>query len=74
MVTKSGVKAVRAVPASNDDELTVRFTFEKDTKNTRKYVEDSPDGVLRIGVLYVQKHATLGLNNPDNIEVTVKAV
>lgn len=51
--------------------LTVKFSHEKDTKNTQVYAEDAGDGQEVIGKLYIKKTA-LGDGVPEKITVTVK--
>ena len=44
-----------------DNQLTLRFTLEKETKNTIRYAEDQVEGrPAIIGTLYVQKWAMPG--------------
>ena len=54
--------------------LTATFTFEKDTKNTRRYSEDPGDGAPIISTLYLQQWAARKLGGgamPDRIRVVV---
>lgn len=56
------------------EKLELTFQFEKDTKNTRRYQEESADGPQIIGTLYVQQWALRKLTNgelPDRLKVTV---
>lgn len=58
------------------DSLSLRFAFERETKNTVRFAELNDDGEVAIqgefvvGTIYVQKSA-LGKNLPDVIEVTI---
>lgn len=56
-----------------DKKLEAVFTFEKDTKNTKRFAE-SPDGPPIVGTIYVQKWAIKNLGDPDKIRVTIEAV
>ena len=49
--------------------LEVKFTKERETKNTVRYQEQEEEG-FKIGTLYIQKSA-LGSNPPSQIEVTI---
>jgi len=56
------------------DKLELVFTVEKDTKNTRRYQEETGDGPPVIGTLYLQQWALrklTGGNLPDRVRVTV---
>ena len=56
------------------DKLELTFTVEKDTKNTRRYQEETGDGPPIIGTLYIQQWALrklTGGNLPDRVRVTV---
>lgn len=50
-------------------QVTVTFNKEKDTKNTRKFMEDAVEPI--IGTLYVQKSALEKLGNPETLTVTI---
>lgn len=45
------------------------FKYERDTKRTYRFTEDSENPI--VGTLYVQKHAFK--SRPDKVEVTLKA-
>ena len=51
--------------------LTIKFSHEKETKNTHVFAEDAGSGSDVVGKLYVQKSA-LGDEVPDKITVTIK--
>lgn len=54
--------------------IKVRFDFEKETKNTRKFEEQpEPGNAPVIGTLYVQKHVLHGLGNPERLTITIEA-
>jgi hypothetical protein len=56
------------------EKLELCFKFEKDTKNTRRYQEETNDGPSIIGTLYVQQWALrklTGTDLPDRVRVTV---
>ena len=50
-------------------EKTVRMVYERDTKRTYRFQEDSDDPL--IGTLYVKKSAFR--QRPEKVEVTIKA-
>ena len=51
-------------------EVIVKFAFERETKNTRRYQEVAADGEAVIGTLYIQKSA---FTKPvDNLTVIIK--
>ena len=52
-------------------EQDIKFTIEKETKNTVRYKEVKVDNSFIIGTLYVQK-SYLGDNAPKEITVTIK--
>ena len=57
------------------ERLETTFVFEKDTKNTRRYVED-PDGPPIIGTLYLQQWAAKKLGGgtlPERLRVVITA-
>lgn len=58
------------------DIIKVQFTFERDTKNTRRYQEVVAEGApTMIGTLYVQKfvgQAFDGGKLPDALTVTIE--
>ena len=59
--------------AEKSGKLETTFVFEKDTKRTRRFVEDT-DGPPIIGTLYVQQWALrqlTGGNLPNRVRVTV---
>jgi len=59
-----------ALPGPGDPmEKTIRFVYERDTKRTYRFHEDSEDPW--IGTLYVKK--TAFKRRPDAVEVMVKA-
>ena len=54
--------------------LELTFKFEKDTKNTRRYQEETGDNPPVIGTLYLQQWALrklTGADLPDRLRVTV---
>jgi hypothetical protein len=54
--------------------LELTFKFEKDTKNTRRYQEETGDGPPIIGTLYLQQWALrkmTGTDLPERVRVTV---
>ena len=54
--------------------LELTFKFEKDTKNTRRYQEETSDGPPIIGTLYLQQWALrklTGTELPKRLSVTV---
>ncbi len=56
------------------EKLELTFKYEKDTKNTRRYQEETGDGPPIIGTLYVQQWALrklTGAELPDRVRVTV---
>ena len=54
--------------------IKVRFDFEKETKNTRKFEElPEPGQAPMIGTLYVQKHILQRLGDPTGLTVTIEA-
>jgi len=56
------------------EKLELIFKFEKDTKNTRRYQEETGDGPAIIGTLYIQQWALrklTGTDLPDRVRVTV---
>ena len=59
------------------DKLKLTFKVEKDTKNTRRYQEETSDGPPIIGTLYVQQWALRKLTGgdlPERVRVTVTVV
>lgn len=57
-----------------NNKLELVFIVEKDTKNTRRYKEETTDGPSVIGTLYVQQWALRKLNGsslPGRVRVTV---
>lgn len=54
--------------------ITITFTFERETKNTIRYAEvvDNADDRPIVGTLYVLKSA-LGDTPPQSLTVTIKA-
>lgn len=54
--------------------VTVTFERERETKNTVRYAEVTEDGApTHVGTLYLQKHATHAMGNPENVRVTIAA-
>lgn len=52
--------------------FSAKFKLARETKNTYRYEEsDSPEGLEKIRVIYIQKHA-FGTQPPGQIELTVK--
>jgi len=61
------------------DKLEAMFSFEKDTKNTRRFSEEASDGPPVIGTLYMQQWALRKLTGGDmperlRVVVTVEAL
>jgi len=57
-----------------DKKLEATFSFEKDTKNTRRFSEDPSDGPPIVGTLYIQQWALRKLTGgdlPERLQVTV---
>jgi len=55
-----------------EKKFTAAFEFEKETKNTFRYIERPEGGQApRIGTLYVQKWALGGGSAPPGLTVTV---
>jgi len=57
------------------DKLEATFTFEKDTKNTRRYAEDPADGPPIMSTAYIQQWALKQLGGgtmPDRIKITIE--
>lgn len=58
------------------ESFTITFTVDKDTKNTRRYAEDTTEAPI-IGSLYVQKWAAKKLgggSSPDHVQVVLTVV
>ena len=55
------------------DQLALRFTRERETKNTIRYQELARDGEPVIGSLYVRKAELARLGDPDELTVIVRA-
>jgi len=54
--------------------MELKFKFERETKNTRRYEEERGDNrEFVVGTLYLQKSATAKLGNPDSLKVTIEA-
>ena len=56
------------------EKLELIFKLEKDTKNTRRYQEETDDGPAIIGTLYIQQWALRNLTGtdlPDRVRVTI---
>ena len=54
------------------EKLELKFTYEKETKNTIRYKEDESKFEASVGTLYIQKEA-LGIPVPQRIRVTIEA-
>ncbi|GAI37936.1 unnamed protein product [marine sediment metagenome] len=59
------------------EKLELRFTYEKETKNTARYQEELGDVAhssrdIAVGTLYVQREA-LGDPPPQRLRVTIEA-
>jgi len=55
-------------------DMEMTFTFERDTKNTRRFAEDPSDGPPIVGTLYIQQWALRKLTGgdlPERLRVTV---
>jgi hypothetical protein len=52
------------------DSRTIKFTLERETKNTIRYQEETEGMPPAIGTLYIQKWA-LGKEVPKSITVTI---
>ena len=55
---------------SDNIEKTLRFTKEKETKNTIRYQEVKESGEIVIGPLYIQKNF-LPEKTPETIKITI---
>ena len=53
------------------EKLELKFTYEKETKNTIRYQEELGDADIAIGSLYLQKEA-LGKPVPKKLKVTIE--
>ncbi|MFC1879852.1 hypothetical protein ACFLZW_08065 [Chloroflexota bacterium] len=56
------------------ENLELTFIYEKDTKNTRRYQEETGDAPPVIGTLYIQQWALRKLSEtelPERLRVTV---
>ena len=58
------------------DKLELKFTYEKETKNTIRYQEELGDVAhssrdIAVGTLYIQKE-TLGEPAPQRLKVTIE--
>jgi len=68
--SRGTIKAPAAIrPLGDPMEMKIKFVYERDTKRTYRFHEDSEDPW--IGTLYVKK--TAFQRRPDAVEVTVKA-
>ena len=52
------------------EEQTIKFTLERETKNTVRYMEDSEGKPPIVGTIYLQKWA-LGTDPPKTLKVVV---
>ena len=52
------------------EEQTIKFTLERETKNTVRYMEDSEGKPPIVGTIYLQKWA-LGTTPPKALKVVV---
>ncbi len=52
------------------EEQTIKFTLERETKNTVRYMEDSEGKPPIVGTIYLQKWA-LGTNPPKALKIVV---
>jgi hypothetical protein len=55
------------------DELTIRLSRAKETKNTVRFEEPDSDQPAVVGTLYLQKWAFHRLEDPETITVTIEA-
>lgn len=55
--------------------MVVKFTFDKETKNTIKFTEEGDADSHKVGSLYVKKDAldAAKMKDAKSIEVTIKA-
>lgn len=53
------------------EQLTIRLSRARETKNTVRYEEPESDQPMVIGTLYVQKWAIHRLEDPEAITVTI---
>ena len=53
------------------DKLSLKFTFEKETKNTVRFAEVDEGRGTTVGTLYVQKHAYADLGSPTGVLVEI---
>ena len=49
--------------------ITIKFEFEKETKNTLRYREVNEDGPAIVGAIYIQKWVLK--DNPKTITITI---
>jgi hypothetical protein len=54
------------------NELTIRLSRAKETKNTVRFEEPENDEPAVVGTLYLQKWAFHRLDDPETITVTIK--
>ena len=55
------------------EELTIRLSRAKETKNTVRFEEPESDQPAAVGTLYLQKWAFHRLEDPETITVTIGA-
>lgn len=53
-------------------QITVKFTQERETKNTVRYAEDGDPDTHAVGTLYVQKSHLEKIGTPETLTVTIK--
>ena len=54
------------------EQLTIRLSRARETKNTVRYEEPESDQPTVIGTLYLQKWAVHRLEDPETITVTIE--
>ena len=62
----------RKPAAKAPQSLVVTFSFERDTKTTKRYSENSDEPI--VGTLYLKNKAVAELGNPDAVRVTIEAL
>lgn len=69
LVTALASKSITQGDSKMENQITLTFSHEKDTKNTRKYEEDERVGQPKlVGSLYLAKHVAAGI---DKLTVTI---
>lgn len=54
--------------------IELTFSYERSTRNTHRYQEDAGDQPIKVGALYVQKTAFMGVITPPKLKVTIEEV